>query len=122
MSAQLALFAEPAPKERRCGMPLGVQRRWELAFSEQVKRELVAVATARPGEWLEWGAFTAVRERYQIGFCMGHVLSSLVREGRLAERRVYFGKGIDADRPGSPNYCGYGSEWRAAAPSPSATA
>ena len=114
--SQLALFAEEEPVARRYGMPPDVARRWNLAFSEPVKLELLAVAAGRPGEWLGWHAFTEVRERHQIGFCMGHVLGGLVREGRLESRQVYCGKGIEADRPGSPNYQGYHNEWRAIAP------
>lgn len=114
--SQLALFAEEEPVARRYGMPPDVARRWNLAFSEPVKLELLAAAAARPDEWLGWGAFDEVRERHQIGFCMGHVLGALVREGRLGERTVYIGKGIGAERPGSPNYQGYYNEWRAVAP------
>ena len=114
--SQLALFADPAPMVRVSGRPRGVERRWNLAFSEPVKLELLAVAAARPDEWLGWGAFDEVRERHQIGFCLGHVLGVLVREGRLAEHVVYTGKGIDAERPGSPNYQGFDTEWRAVAP------
>ena len=114
--SQLALFAEQVTAVRTSGRPPGVERRWNLAFSEPAKLELLAVAAARPAEWLGWSAFDAVRERHQIGFCMGHVLGALVREGRLDERKVYCGKGIGAERPGSASYQGYYNEWRAIAP------
>lgn len=114
--SQLALFTDPAPAARTSGRPPGVEQRWNLAFSEPVKLELLDVAAARPVEWLDWWAFTEVRERHQIGFCMGHVLGALVREGRLESRQVHMGKGIGAERPGSPNYQGYYNEWCAIAP------
>lgn len=109
---QLALFQQPAPAVRRVGgRPPDVERRWNLAFSEPIKLELVEVAAGRPGEWLDWSAFSGVRERHQIGFCMGHVLYALVREGRLLERTIYLGKGIGAEQPGSPAYQGFTNEW-----------
>jgi hypothetical protein len=115
MSAQLALFAPEVEVKRICGGgPPGVQKRFHLAFTEPVKLELLAVAASRPGDWLQWNDFRAVMERHQIGFCMGHVLYQLVREGRLQENKVYLGKGIEAERPGSPDYKGYRNEWRAA--------
>lgn len=113
-SSQLSLFPVPARSERPCGMPPGVFARWELAYSPKVKAELVAVATARPVEWLEWRDFREVMDKYKIGFCMGHVLGHLVREGRLEEKKVYLGKGIGAEQPGSGNYQGYTHNWRAA--------
>lgn len=112
MSAQLALFA-PEPVRRIGGGPPEVQRRFELAFTEPVKLDLLAVAAARPDDWLRWDDFRAPMEKYKIGFCMGHVLSQLVREGRLQERPVYYGKGLEADRPGSPDYQGYRHDWKA---------
>jgi len=107
IAAQLDLFPTPAPQVRRDYRDV----LWELAFSPAVKDELVAVAHARTGEWLGWDAFASVRERHKIGFCMGHVLSCLVREGRLLEKRIYYGKGIGAEHPGSPEYRGFGHEW-----------
>lgn len=110
MIAQLSLFAPDAPV-RTIG--LSPDTRFELAFTEPVKLELLAVAAARADEWLGWNAFRAPMNLHQIGFCMGHVLSSLVRAGRLQEKKIYFGKGLEADRPGSPDYHGYTNEWRA---------
>jgi hypothetical protein len=124
VNAQLTLFApdvelEPIEPEvefkpKLGGGPPGVQRRFQLAFTEPVKLELLAVAASRPDDWLQWNDFRAVMERHQIGFCMGHVLFHLVREGRLQEKIVYLGRGIEAERPGSPDYQGYRTEWRAA--------
>jgi hypothetical protein len=113
VSAQLPLFAPAAePAGRLGGGPPDVQRRFELAFTEPVKLELLAVAADRPEDWLRWKDFRAPMEEHKIGFCMGHVLSQLVREGRLQERTFYYGKGLEADRPGSADYQGYNHEWQ----------
>jgi hypothetical protein len=80
------------------GRPRDVERRWNLAFSEPVKAELVACLNERIGEWLIWHDFDDIRERYKIGFCLGHVLGGLVRDGRAVEKKIYFG----AERPGDP--------------------
>lgn len=112
MTAQLALFA-PEPVRRIGGGPPEVERLSDLAFSEPVKLELLAVAAARPDDWLRFADFRVPMDRYKIGFCMGHVLGKLVREGRLQEKKVYYGKGIEADRPGSPDYQGYTHAWKA---------
>lgn len=109
---QMTLFEAPVAR-RLGGGPPEVQRRLQLAFTEPVKLELLAVTSARPDEWLNWRDFRAVMEKHQIGFCMGHVLSQLVREGRLQEKKVYFGNGLEAERPGSPDYKGYTHNWRA---------
>jgi hypothetical protein len=99
-------------------MPAGVARRRELAFSPQVVGEVLAAVEARANEWMGWEAFRQVIDKHRIGFCLGHVLSSLARTGRIRERNVYVGKGIGAERPGSPNYYGFKCEWRAIAASP----
>jgi len=77
-----------------------------------VADEVLAIAKARPAEWLTWCAFRAVIEKHHIGFCFGQVLGRLVRAGQLEERRVYFGRGIGAEKPGSPNYEGFGHKWK----------
>lgn len=110
MIAQLSLFAPDAPV---CPIGLSPDARFELAFTEPVKLELLAVAAARPDDWLGWNAFRVPMNLHQIGFCMGHVLHQLVRAGRLQEKKIYFGKGIGAELPGSGNYHGYTTEWRA---------
>lgn len=107
---QLDLFAMPASDRPLGGMPRSVHDRWELAFTEPVKLELLEVAAAIPGRWLDWNDFAAVREKHHIGSCMGHVLHSLVRDGRLCELICWYG----AERPGQEiEYLGYGSWWRA---------
>lgn len=81
-----------------------------LAFTEPVKLELLAAAAARPGRWLGWEDFATVRDKHKISFCMGHVLGSLVRAGRLREMICWYG----AERPGlDTEYRGFGSRWRA---------
>lgn len=117
MSAQLPLFApEPESVYRLGGAPPDVQRRMQLAFTEPVKLELLAVAAERPDEWLGFKDFRVPMEKHKIGFCMGHVLFHLAREGRLQERHVYYNKGIGGDMPGSGHYRGFYNEWRAACP------
>lgn len=112
---QLALFV-PEPvlvPVRSFGMPPGVRQRWERAMQPDVAADVLAIAEACSDEWLTWGAFRAVIDKFQIGFCFGQVLGRLVRAGRLEEQRVYFGRGIGAEKPGSPNYQGFGYQWRA---------
>lgn len=96
--SQLALFEESVPVRPVGGAPPGVQRRTDLAFSEPVKTELVVRLNARPGQWLEWRDYADIRERHQIGHCLGHVLFSLYMEGRALRKEIYFG----AERPGDP--------------------
>lgn len=100
--AQLSLFEQQspatAPAHRMGGGPPGVQRRFALAFSEPVRAELVARLNEHPGRWLTWCDFADIRERHQIGFCLGHVLHALTAEGRALSKNIYFG----ADRPGDP--------------------
>jgi hypothetical protein len=109
MTAQLGLFDAPAPAAPRGGgMPAGVRARFELAFSEPVKLELVARLAERPGQWLRWADFDDIRERHQIGFCLGHVLSSLVRDRRALEQVIYYGA-KDTQVPGA--YQGFGHIW-----------
>jgi hypothetical protein len=95
---QLALFTEPAPVRRSGGQPPDVERRWNLAFSEPVKAELVARLNECIGVWLRRSDFNDIRERYKIGFCLGHVLHGLVHDGRAVVQKIYFG----AERPGDP--------------------
>jgi hypothetical protein len=107
MSAQLGLFDEP-PAPRVGGAPPSVRRRADLAFSEPVKLELIARLAERPGQWLRWDDFADIRDRHQIGFCMGHVLASLVREKRALEQVIYYGA-KDTQIPGA--YQGFGTIW-----------
>ena len=115
---QLALFVESVPAvpvsvpKPSYGVPPGVRQRWDRAMQPDVAEAALAIAAARPGEWLTWSAFRAVIDKYQIGFCFGQVLARLVRAGQIEERKVYFGRGVSAEKPGSPNYEGFGHVWR----------
>ena len=114
MTQQTELFAPEQEVERRIGGgPPDVQRRFALAFTEPVMLELLAVAAERPDDWLRWNDFRAPMEKHRIGFCMGHVLGHMVRDGRLQEKPIYYGKGLEADKPGSPDYQGYTHAWKA---------
>jgi hypothetical protein len=114
---QLNLFAPVTalaqPVALPLGMPLGVHKRWQRAMQPDVLEEAMKIAAARAGDWLGWYAFRVVIEKYQIGFCFGQVLHRLVCAGQLEEQKVYFGSGVGAESPGSPNYQGFGSLWRA---------
>lgn len=113
--SQLALFTpEPAPLKPTpsYGVPPSVRRKYERAATPEVRAAFLAVAQARPNEWLSSWAFRAVIDKYDIGCCFGRVLWHLEQQGAIVTRKVYFGKGIDAERPGSPNYQGFGHEYR----------
>lgn len=110
---QLSLFPAQERKPSRGGMPLSVERMWERAQTPAVREETLAILVARRGEWLGWNDFRSVIDRHQISSCFGHIISGFAREGLLQERKVYLGKGIGADRPGSPDYMGYKNEWSA---------
>jgi hypothetical protein len=94
----MQLFEQPTDTRRLGGRPPGVERRWQIAFSDEVKAQLVARLNERVGEWLAWNDFADIREQHQIGFCLGHVLHGLVHHGRAIEKKIYFG----AERPGDP--------------------
>lgn len=112
MTTQLTLFEGSDAKRQLSGMPPQVQRQWELAWSLKIERRLLAVAAGRQGEWLNGRPFRDALKKYEIGHCIGHVLGHLARTGKLDERKVYLGKGMEADRPGSPDYRGFNCEWR----------
>lgn len=116
MNAQLNLFEASAPSapRRLGGGPPCVELMWERARSPDVEIETLAIAAARPDEWLSWNDFRAVIEKHKIGSCFGHILFGYVRAGKLLEKKVYNGKGIGAEQPGSENYRGYYCKWRAA--------
>ena len=97
----------------RCGKPQGVELMWERASSPAVESAILDVLAARQGEWLGWCNFRAVIDKYQISSCFGHVLSGMARAGVIREQTVYHGKGIGAEKPGSPNYQGFGHQYSA---------
>lgn len=113
-SPQLDLFPAPAPASALAGGPPSVQRTWGRATAPAVRDETLAILAARRGEWLSWRDFRTVIDRHQISSCFGHVIGCFAREGLCQERNVYHGKGINAERPGSPNYAGFSCEWSAA--------
>lgn len=110
--SQLALFEESAPVRRVSGQPPDVERRWNLAFSEPVKAELVARLNEHPGQWLDWSDFADIRGRHKIGFCLGHVLYGLATAGRALRKNIYYG----AERPGDPfkPYLGFNTVYSSA--------
>lgn len=112
------LLAEPAPAaapepvpaavlRRLGGMPAGVYRKWERAGTDEVLEAMLAVAQARPGEWLTSSAFDAVLEQFDISSQRMRPLLKLVLAGKLDQRFFYFG----ARKPG-PDYLGFRYEWR----------
>lgn len=105
--SQLALFEAPPPARSRGGMPRSVEAAWERGFSEPVKLELIMRLNERPGEWLKSCDFADIRERHNIGCCIGHVLFSLAHAGRALTKNIYYG----AERPGDPfkPYLGFNS-------------
>jgi hypothetical protein len=112
---QLPLFAAAPAPVRHSGMPPCVERAWERAYSDQVTAEVLAVAAARPEEWLGWNDFRSLIRQHDIGCCFGHAIGAIARRGLLQERKVCLGKGIGAAQPGSGNYQGYTCQWKACA-------
>jgi len=112
-ATQLSLFAPALRPVGYTGRPPIVDRIWERAFSPEVEAEILATVAARPDEWLGWNAFRAIIDKHGIGSCLGHVLGRMVRTGLIQEKRIYCGKGLEADRPGSPDYMGFYNEWKA---------
>lgn len=114
---QLALFEEPKRVRRLGGGPPSVQDAWERGFSAPVMNELVMRLNERPGEWLAWRDFADIRQRYNIGCCMGHVLFNLAHTGRALVKNIYFG----AERPGDPfkPYLGFTSVYSSVEHGPS---
>jgi hypothetical protein len=78
-----------------------------LAFSDEVKEEVMQIVQARAGEWLAWEAFRSIIEKHKIGSCFGHLLHRMVRDGQLLEQIWYFG----SEHPGQGNYLGFGGRW-----------
>lgn len=106
--SQLTLFEPPAkPEIYDPGAAI-----WKRAFTDEVKTALLAVMASCRGEWLEWRDFDQVREKYDIGSCMGHVLFHLSEYGAVERKEIFLGRGIGAEQPGSPNYRGYTNSWR----------
>lgn len=103
--SQLALFDAPhkSPLDRQKAI-------LNLAFSDSVRDEILALAGARKGEWLAWNDFRSIFEKHKIGFCFGHVLYRISRTGLIEEDKVYFGT-----KHLGPDYRGFGNRWRVTA-------
>lgn len=94
-------------------MPRNVELMWERAFTQEVELEILAFAASRPADWLRSSDFREALARHDIGGCLGHVLGRIARAGLLEEKKVYYGRGLEADRPGSPDYQGFTCRWKA---------
>jgi hypothetical protein len=86
----------------------------DLMACPVIEAELMEIFSARPTDWLDWPAFRSVITKHGIGFGLGHKLGGMMRRGLLEEKTIYLGRGIGADRPGSPDYCGFRIEYRLA--------
>ena len=104
--SQLAHFApEPPPP---LAAPVSASHRnyarmEKLMACPAIEAELLEIFRARPNDWLTWSAYRPVITKHGVGFCLGHKLGSMERRGLLEEKIIYFGCGIGADRPGSPD-------------------
>lgn len=116
---QIPLFAaEPvaAPVRHRGGMPPCVERMIERACSPEVKAQALAIFQQRAGEWLRRAPFLSLIKQHDISSQFGRVTSRLERAGLIEARKVYLGRGIGAESPGSENYQGFDLEYRLAQP------
>ena len=120
--SQLALFAPEAPVAAPAGRHDKYARSSDLIACPVIEAELMAIFRARPADWLDWPAFRAVTEKHGVGFVLGHKLGFMARHGLIEEKEIYLGRGIGADRPGSPDYHGFRVEYRLASAAPERTA
>jgi len=114
---QLALFAPEAPPPPAA--PISASHRnyarmEKLMACPVIEAELMEIFRARPNDWLTWSAYRPVIEKRGIGFGLGHKLGSMQRRGLLEEKVIYLGRGISANRPGSPDYQGFRIEYKLA--------
>lgn len=105
MQQQIDLFA-PTPPAQNLTF---VQRMWTVAFSDEVRAEVLAIIAARRGEWLDWRDFRPVIEKYKISSWFGHVLFRLVQENLILEQQRYYG----SQHPWEGNYLGFGCRYAA---------
>lgn len=89
MMQQQALFATDKPKS---SAEMQRERQFNLARSEQVKAETLAIFRAHQGEWI-WSnsELQAIKDKYRIGAHFAATKDALVREGLLESRNVYHG-------------------------------
>jgi hypothetical protein len=115
--SQLALFAPEAPAAPTEPVSAGHRnyaRMEKLMACPVIEADLMEIFRSRPGAWLDWPAFRPVIAKHECGFGLGHKLGSMARRGLLDEKNVYLGRGIGAERPGSPEYRGFRIEYRLA--------
>jgi hypothetical protein len=112
--SQLALFAPEASVGAPAIRHDKYARLGELITCPLIEADLLEIFQARPNDWLTWSAYRPVIERHDVGFGLGHKLGSMERRGLLEDQDIYFGRGIGADRPGSPEYRGFRTEYRLA--------
>lgn len=115
--SQLALFEVEAPAAPAAPVGAGHRnyaRMERLMACPVIEAELMEIFQARPNDWLDWPAFRPVIQKHGIGFGLGHKLYSMARRGLLEEKVIYLGRGIGADRPGSPDYQGFRNEYKLA--------
>ena len=116
---QISLFpplqeAQKAPaleRNRPCGMSRSVAQAWARARTPAVEKDILDALAAHKGEWLWSSDIWAVSDKHQIGCWFGHALWCMARAGLIREQIVYYGKGIGAEKPGSPNYQGFGHQY-----------
>jgi hypothetical protein len=118
--SQLALFEPEAPVVRpapAAGTSIGRHQRDRvsaLIACPLIEAELMEIFHARPDDWLSMWDFMSFSSKRSIGFGLGHKLYSMSRRGLIEEKTVYLGKGLEAHRPGSPDYQGFRHEYRLA--------
>jgi hypothetical protein len=116
--SQLALFEPEAPAAPPA--PVAQIRRGQherlddLIACPVIEAELMEIFHARPADWLSMWDFMSFSRKRGIGFGLGHKLYGMARRGLIEEKTVYLGKGIEAHRPGSPDYQGFRHEYRLA--------
>ena len=79
------------------------ERRADRASSAIVKNEILDIFKHRPNEWLAYGDFVEVGIRHDIRHKLGHILSSLARNGIVNSKDIYFG----SKHPREGNYRGF---------------
>jgi hypothetical protein len=123
--SQLALFAPEVPAAPEAPVSASHRnyaRMEKLMACPLIEAELLEIFRARPNDWLTWSAYRPAIERHGVGFGLGHKLYSMERRGLLESKDIYLGRGIGAERPGSPNYQGFRTEYKLAQASPERTA
>jgi hypothetical protein len=96
---QLALFAPESASVRRPQLEIT----HEKICSSEVERDVMAIFTAKPTEWLDWNDFRSVIKKHEVSSCLGHILSRISGSGKTIDKNIYFG----SDHPGKPNYLGF---------------